>query len=47
LVAFIGPVQRIADLMEERRNRYGFSYYIVSDRAPTEFAPIVASLTGR
>ena len=45
--AFIGPVQRIADLMEERRNRYGFSYYIVSDRALAEFAPIVASLAGR
>ncbi|HMG31167.1 MAG TPA: hypothetical protein VK585_13720 [Jiangellaceae bacterium] len=25
----------------------GLSYYIVSDRALEEFAPIVASLTGR
>jgi probable F420-dependent oxidoreductase len=45
--AFIGPVQRIVDLMEERRDRYGFSYYVVSDRAMAEFAPIVANLTGR
>jgi hypothetical protein len=33
--------------MEERRNRYGFSYYVVSDRALGEFAPVVATLTGR
>jgi probable F420-dependent oxidoreductase len=44
--AFVGPVQRIVDLMEERRVRYGFSYYVVSDRALGEFAPVVASLTG-
>ena len=45
--AFIGSVPRIVDLMEERRNRYGFSYYVVSDRALGEFAPVVATLTGR
>jgi probable F420-dependent oxidoreductase len=45
--AFIGPVPRIVDVMEERRNRYGFSYYVVSDRALGEFAPVVATLTGR
>jgi probable F420-dependent oxidoreductase len=44
--AFVGPVERIIDLMHERREVYGFSYYIVSDRAIDTFAPIVAKLTG-
>jgi probable F420-dependent oxidoreductase len=45
--AFIGPVRRIVDLMEERRERYGISYYVVSDRAIEEFAPVLAGLAGR
>lgn len=45
--AFVGSIQRIVDLMEERRDRFGFSYYVVSDRAMAEFAPVVANLTGR
>lgn len=45
--AFVGPVQRIVDLMAERRERYGFSYYVVSDRALAAFAPVVTSLAGR
>jgi hypothetical protein len=33
--------------MEERRARYGFSYYVVSDRRLVEAAPLVARLAGR
>ncbi len=44
--AFIGPVERIADLMLARREAYGVSYYVVSDRAMEAFAPIVTKLAG-
>jgi probable F420-dependent oxidoreductase len=41
---FIGSVEEITEQMEERRERYGFSYYIVSDTAMETCAPIVARL---
>jgi probable F420-dependent oxidoreductase len=44
---FIGSVSQIADQMEERRARYGFSYYVVSDRQLDPAAPLVARLAGR
>jgi hypothetical protein len=44
--AFIGPVERIAELMLARREEYGFSYYVVSDRAMQAFSPVVAKLAG-
>jgi probable F420-dependent oxidoreductase len=45
--AFVGPVERIVDLMHQRRDEYGFSYYVVSDQAIDAFAPVVAHLSGR
>ncbi len=44
---FIGSVSEIADQMEERRARYGFSYYVVSDRQLDRAAPLVARLAAR
>jgi probable F420-dependent oxidoreductase len=44
--AFIGPVERIAELMLARREEYGFSYYVISDRAMQAFSPVVAKLAG-
>jgi probable F420-dependent oxidoreductase len=44
---FIGSVERVADQMEERRARYGFSYYVVSDRQLDVAAPLVARLAAR
>ena len=44
---FIGTVDRIAEEMRERREQYGFSYYVVSDEDPAAFAPVVAQLAGR
>ena len=41
---FIGSVGEIADQMEERRARYGVSYYVVSDRDLDRAAPLVARL---
>jgi probable F420-dependent oxidoreductase len=42
---FIGSVSEIEDQMEERRARYGFSYYVVSDRHLDGAATLVARLT--
>jgi probable F420-dependent oxidoreductase len=43
---FIGSVEQISEQMVERRERYGFSYYIVSDADMERCAPIVARLAG-
>jgi alkanesulfonate monooxygenase SsuD/methylene tetrahydromethanopterin reductase-like flavin-dependent oxidoreductase (luciferase family) len=38
-------VERVFE-MQKRRERYGISYYVVSDRRPETVAPIVARLAG-
>ncbi len=43
---FIGSVDHIVDEMRARRERYGFSYYVVLDHAMDQVAPIVARLAG-
>jgi probable F420-dependent oxidoreductase len=43
---FIGSVEQISEQMVDRRERYGISYYIVSDADMEPFAPIVARLAG-
>jgi hypothetical protein len=44
---FIGPVEQIIEEMLARRERYGFSYYVISDASMKAFAPIVARLAGK
>jgi len=44
---FLGAVDRIVDEMQARRDQYGFSYYVISDRVMDAFAPVVEHLTGR
>ncbi|MEU5883419.1 TIGR03621 family F420-dependent LLM class oxidoreductase [Spirillospora sp. NPDC047279] len=45
---FVGPPEHIAEQMIARRERYGFSYYLVGDGpAMEEFAPVVDLLAGR
>jgi probable F420-dependent oxidoreductase len=41
---FIGSVDQIVEDMQARRERYGFSYFVVSDRDMAAAAPIVARL---
>jgi hypothetical protein len=43
---FIGSLEHIVDEMRARRERYGFSYYVVLDDAMEKVAPIVARLAG-
>ncbi len=42
----IGSVDRIIEEIQARRERYGFSYYVISDRNMEAVAPIVARLAG-
>jgi len=43
----IGTEDQIVDDLLRRRERFGFSYYVVSDTRADEFAPIVAQLAGQ
>jgi probable F420-dependent oxidoreductase len=43
----LGPVERIADQLNERRERLGLSYYVVSDELLETAAPVVERLAGR
>jgi probable F420-dependent oxidoreductase len=44
---FIGSVDQIVEEMQARRERYGFSYYVLFDHAIDKVAPIVARLAGK
>ncbi len=44
--ALVGPVGQIVDQLQERRDRWGFSYVIVGQNDIEPFAPVVAALTG-
>ncbi len=43
---FIGSVDEIVEEMQARRERYGFSYYVIFDHAIETVAPVVARLAG-
>ena len=43
----VGTIAQIGDTLQERRARYGFSYYIISDAQREACAPLVAALAGR
>ena len=42
----IGTHDEIVEDILARRERYGFSYHVVSDSLMEEFAPVVAELAG-
>ncbi|TVT22001.1 TIGR03621 family F420-dependent LLM class oxidoreductase [Amycolatopsis rhizosphaerae] len=42
-----GPVERIADELQARRERFGFSYFTVFEPALEDFAPVIAELRSR
>ena len=44
--ALVGTTDRIAELLLERRERWGFSYVIVGQNDVEPFAPVVAALSG-
>lgn len=44
--ALVGPTGKIIDELQERRERWGFSYVIVGQNDVEAFAPVVAALAG-
>ncbi|MFN8051850.1 MAG: TIGR03621 family F420-dependent LLM class oxidoreductase [Acidimicrobiales bacterium] len=46
-MVMVGTVDEIAERLEYRRDRWGFSYHVVRDEAVLEMAPVVEALTGR
>jgi probable F420-dependent oxidoreductase len=46
-LALIGTIDEMCDTIEQRRARWGFTYWIVPDDAMEAFAPIVERLAGR
>jgi hypothetical protein len=44
---FVGPLERIAEQLLARRDRYGFSSLVVPDSRMEALAPLVEQLTGR
>src|SRR6266540_5561642 len=43
----VGPAEAVAEELETRRDRYGFSYLVVADSDMEAFAPVVERLAGR
>jgi hypothetical protein len=43
----IGSVEQMVEQLYQRRERYGFSYYIVTDQDMQTLAPVVAHLAGK
>jgi probable F420-dependent oxidoreductase len=43
----IGSLDQICDLLIERRERFGISYYVIRDSQFEAFAPVVARLAGK
>src|SRR5215211_1886608 len=46
-VVLIGSVDEIVETLQERRERYGFSYIVVLEPEVEAFAPVVERLTGQ
>ena len=44
---FIGSLDQVVEEMHFRRERYGFSYFVVSDADMEALAPVVAAVAGR
>jgi probable F420-dependent oxidoreductase len=42
----VGSVEQVCDTIEARRERYGFTYWVVPDEAMEPMAPVVARLAG-
>lgn len=43
----VGNVDEICETLEQRRDRYGFNYWVVPDSAIEAFAPVVARMAGK
>ena len=46
-LALVGTVAEIGELLEQRREEYGFSYWVVHEENIEDFAPVVAAMAGK
>lgn len=46
-IALVGTVEQICETLQERRQRWGFSYWVVHEPEMEAFAEVVEKLTGR
>ncbi len=46
-IVLAGNVQQVAETIEARRERFGFSYWVVHQAELEDFAPVVSRLAGR
>jgi probable F420-dependent oxidoreductase len=46
-IALVGTVEQICETLEQRRQRWGFSYWVVHEPEMEAFAEVVARLNGR
>ncbi|HUQ38669.1 MAG TPA: TIGR03621 family F420-dependent LLM class oxidoreductase [Acidimicrobiales bacterium] len=46
-MTLVGTVEEICDTIEQRREEYGFSYWVVHDPEIESFAPVVERLAGK
>jgi probable F420-dependent oxidoreductase len=46
-IALIGTVDEICDQLQQRREEYGLSYWVLHEAEMEDFAPVVERLTGR
>jgi probable F420-dependent oxidoreductase len=45
-IVLVGTVDEVCETLQERRERWGFSYWIVNSDAMADFAPVVERLAG-
>jgi probable F420-dependent oxidoreductase len=46
-LVMVGSVEHICEVLEQRRQRFGFTYWVVPATAAAAFAPVVARMAGR
>jgi hypothetical protein len=46
-LALIGSIDEICEVLEERRERWGFNYWVIHDPEAEAFAEVVARLRGK
>jgi hypothetical protein len=45
-IVLVGTVDEVCETLRERRERWGFSYWIINGDAMADFAPVVQRLAG-
>jgi hypothetical protein len=46
-ISLIGSQEEIVEILEHRRQRFGFNYIVIHEGEMEAFAPVVAALAGR